>query len=266
MFFTKKSFNSKVYGWSRKDKIPNVGDELARKIVKEIVLFNDINEVDFSSQHQNKKLMSIGSVMHFAKTNDLVWGTGVNGKVNTDLHQFKQLDVRAVRGPRTRSFLMERCIEVPEIYGDPALLSSIFFPKNAFTNIETRKPFVVIPHMSEIELYKKKFSDDYICSPLQHPHDFLRKLLSAEKIYSSSLHGIILAETYNIPVVWLKSNNGEDDFKYYDYYEGTGRQQASKEFIFEGFNCLEFSEILNLEKIQMDLLKSFPLDFWNKRI
>lgn len=266
MFLFKKSFDSKVYGWSRKDNIPNVGDELARKIVREILLFNDINETDFLKKIKNQKLMSIGSVMHFAKTQDVIWGTGVNGKVDINLHKFGQLDVRAVRGPKTRNFLMERNIEVPEIYGDPALLSSMFFPKAAFTNLETRKPFLVIPHMSEINTYRKKFSEDSICSPLQYPFDFIKKILSAEKIYSSSLHGIILAETYGIPVVWMRSDNGEDDFKYYDYYEGTGRHSPPKEFSFEGFKCLEFSEILDLEKIQINLLKSFPLDFWNKRI
>lgn len=266
MFFIKKSFSSKVYGWSRKDKLPNVGDELARKIVKEILLFNDIDNTDFSKKFNNKKLMSIGSVMHFANTNDVVWGTGINGKVNPDLHKFSQLDVRAVRGPRTRQFLMQRNISVPEVYGDPALLSSIFFPKNAFINSTKKKLFLVIPHMSEIHEYKKKFSDDLICSPLQNPHDFINQILNAEKIYSSSLHGIILAETYNIPVVWMKSNNGEDDFKYYDYYEGTGRDKAIKEFSFEGFECLEFHKILDLESIQINLLKSFPLDFWNKRV
>ena len=59
MFFTKKSFNSKVYGWSRKDRMPNVGDELARKIVKEILLFNDINDTDFSKKFNRQKIMSI---------------------------------------------------------------------------------------------------------------------------------------------------------------------------------------------------------------
>nr|WP_180092055.1 polysaccharide pyruvyl transferase family protein [Acinetobacter sp. YH16040] len=243
--------------------MPNVGDELARKIVKEVVLFNDINEVDFSSRYKNKKLMSIGSVMHFAKTNDLVWGTGVNGKVNTDLHQFKQLDVRAVRGPRTRSFLMERCIEVPEIYGDPALLSSIFFPKSAFTNIETRKPFLVIPHMSEIDTYKKKFLEDEICSPLQHPYQFLQKILCADKIYSSSLHGIILAEAYGIPAVRINSDNGEDEFKYMDYYEGTNRCIPREFGEFCGFKTETYDQIVDLEKIQKDLISSFPYDFWN---
>ncbi len=106
MFLFKKSFDSKVYGWSRKDNIPNVGDELARKIVREILLFNDINETDFLKKIKNQKLMSIGSVMHFAKTQDVIWGTGVNGKVDINLHKFGQLDVRAVRGPKTRKFLM----------------------------------------------------------------------------------------------------------------------------------------------------------------
>lgn len=55
MFLFKKSFNSKVYGWSRNDGIPNVGDELARKIVKEILLFNDIDEKQNFQKNSNVK-------------------------------------------------------------------------------------------------------------------------------------------------------------------------------------------------------------------
>lgn len=75
------------------------------------------------------KLLSIGSVMHFAKDNDSIWGTGINGKINESHLKFKNLDVRAVRGPRTREFLMGRGIMVPEIYGDPGLLLPMFFSK-----------------------------------------------------------------------------------------------------------------------------------------
>ena len=260
----KKKFDTKVYGWKRKDGLPNVGDELAKKIVKEILLFRDIDKNKFSKKYKGK-LLSIGSVMHFAKNNDVVWGTGINGKVDERLHKFTKLDVRAVRGPLTRKFLLERNIEVPEIYGDPALLSPLFFSKKTFFINEIKKPFLVIPHMSELDLYKNKFPKDFLCSPLSNPYDFIAQLLSAEKIYSSSLHGIILAEAYGIPVTWIQSENGEDNFKYKDYYEGTGRDFNSIETeSFYGFECWKFKKIPDLDAIQKKLIKSFPFEFWNQ--
>lgn len=261
MIFPKKKFDSKVYGWKRNDGIPNIGDELARKIVKAIILFRDIEMNNFSNKFKGR-LFSIGSVMHFANTKDIIWGTGINGKVDRNLHKFNTLDVRAVRGPKTRNFLLERKINVPEVYGDPALLSSLFFPKELFLK-EKKNEFLVIPHMSEVEIYSQKFSQDILCSPLQNPYQFIEKIVNAKKVYSSSLHGIILAEAYNIPVVWLKSDNGEDEFKYYDYYEGTGRYKSLKKSKFEDYECLEFDKILDLHEIQKNLLKAFPYEFWN---
>lgn len=49
---------------------------------------------------------------------DTIWGTGINGKVSEDLHKFEKLDVRAVRGPLTRNYLISKGINCPEVYGD----------------------------------------------------------------------------------------------------------------------------------------------------
>ncbi|GAA5000608.1 polysaccharide pyruvyl transferase family protein [Acinetobacter puyangensis] len=255
------AFNKRIFGWKRGDNQPNVGDELAIKIVKEILAFRDINENFF--RNRKGKLLSIGSVMHFAKNGDVIWGTGVNGKVNENLHTFSRLDVRAVRGPRTAKFLKERGITVKEVYGDPALLTPLFFPKEAFVENEPERDFIIIPHMSEMAEFSKSYSEEVLCSPLQLSYPFLKKLLSAKQVYSSSLHGIILAEAYGIPVVWLQSANGEDDFKYHDYYEGTGRFSYEETFVFEKFKCIRYSEIKDLYSIQKDLLTVFPYDFWD---
>ena len=54
------------------------------------------------------------------------------------------------------------------------------------------------------------------------PLAFVRALLGAERVVSSSLHGVILAEAYGIPATYLDSGNGENRFKYDDYYAGHG--------------------------------------------
>lgn len=43
------------------------------------------------------------------------------------------------------------------------------------------------------------------------------------EVYSSSLHGIILAEAYGVPAVMFRSYDKSVDFKYLDYYASTGR-------------------------------------------
>ena len=39
------------------------------------------------------KFISVGSALHFAKDHDVIWGTGINGKVPDQMHEFNYLKV-----------------------------------------------------------------------------------------------------------------------------------------------------------------------------
>ena len=51
-------------------------------------------------------------------------------------------------------------------------------------------------------------------------HSFIDSICSCEAIISSSLHGIIIADAYETPNVWisLDENHPDDNFKFKDYY------------------------------------------------
>ncbi|WP_149543143.1 polysaccharide pyruvyl transferase family protein, partial [Serratia marcescens] len=119
-FSKNDKMRKRVFWWEPKDGIPNAGDHLAKVIVEQMLILQDKEIMDKKSS--SNKLLSIGSVMHFANQGDCVWGTGVNGKIPLDKLNFSRLDVRAVRGPKTRKVLQDKGIDVPEVYGDPALL------------------------------------------------------------------------------------------------------------------------------------------------
>lgn len=83
-------------------------------------------------------------------------------------------------------------------------------------------------------------------------------------VISSSLHGIILAESYGVPAVLLDTGN-KNLFKYYDYYEGTGRNyvpivKSIEEGLQYNFDNYNFP---NIEEIQDRLIKTFPIDLWD---
>jgi pyruvyltransferase len=96
------------------------------------------------------RLLSVGSCLHFAQDADVVWGSGVNGKVPIESHTARILDVRAVRGPRTRSFLVERGINVPEVYGDPALLQPLLMPE--LLSVPKKYTVTVVPNFNDLKL------------------------------------------------------------------------------------------------------------------
>lgn len=208
-----------LFFYRRHFRFRNFGDELSPVLVAAI-LRNKFPRANWGTSAGQRKLLAIGSIMHFARDNDVIWGTGVNGKAAREAHKFSTLDVRSVRGPRTREFLTELGIDCPAIYGDPALLAPRF--------LKTPKPygevkeFIVIPHYHDLADFE---GVDNLVSPLQSHTEVLRNILSARKVISSSLHGVILAEAYGIPAVLVLPKPDENkQFKYLDYYEGTMRR------------------------------------------
>lgn len=251
-----------LFWWEPSDGQPNVGDYLGRSLVESILLLNDVELTEKIST--SNRLLSVGSVLHYAKNGDCIWGTGLHGKKTRSKHEFKQLDVRAVRGPITRQFLLSIGIDCPDVYGDPGLLMPIFFRKETLSSQNpSKKDFIVIPHMHESHDKFQPYADR-ILSPRCRPVKFIKSILSSDFVISSSLHGIILAEAYGIPSIYLNSNNGEPLSKYEDYYQGTAR--SSFHFGASVEECLRLggNSSFNIEDIQSRLLSSFPLDLWKK--
>ncbi|WDS36307.1 polysaccharide pyruvyl transferase family protein [Pseudoxanthomonas sp.] len=248
-----------LFWWKPKDGSVNVGDHLSKVLVSAILSLRDTNLL--RKRRGTPRLLCIGSVMHFAEGDEVIWGTGINGKIPESTHRFTSLDVRAVRGPKTRTFLQNRGIVVPEVYGDPALLMPRLFDAALLQGGNARKPFVVVPHFNE-SLDKYKGYEEVLVSPRIEPAAFVRQLLEAEYVVSSSLHGVILAEAYGIPAVYLDWGNGEDRFKYDDYYAGTGRMQWRSGNSVE--ECLDIggNGRFDLASIQDGLMGTFPYDLW----
>lgn len=255
-----RAIRRRIYWWQRLDGCPNVGDELARVVVESMLRLQDIPPLR-GGVVRVPRVFSIGSVLHFARNNDCIWGSGVNGKVTPSLHTFRALDVRAVRGPRTADFLRSRAIRVPDVFGDPGLLAPLFYP---WKYVPPAAPNIIcVPHMnnSAVQLQELAGKGVHICSPLQKPAAFIKALLTASKVVSMSLHGIVLAEAFGIPAVWV-SGTGEADFKYLDYYEGTGRFDVRPALNLSEAIEAEGAQLPDLTTIQRSLCDTFPYDIW----
>lgn len=241
----------------------NVGDYLSPILVKRLLQRRGLRLGDMRAT-DGRRLFAIGSILHFARDGDVVWGSGVNGKIDAAEHRFRDLDVRAVRGPQTRAFLLERGVSCPDCYGDPALLTPRFFPDFG-RHKRFRRGIVLVPHMHDLPRVSRLLGVAHcqVVSPHEHWQRFIASVVSAELVLSSSLHGLILAEAFGVPARLLRITDREPLFKYRDYYQGTGRQD------FYPVDSIEGGLALGGEpppEFDADALEAaFPFDLWDAR-
>jgi pyruvyltransferase len=245
-----------LFFWKPEGSHLNFGDHLARVIVTKLLAAH--GHVLEEETAESRRLFAVGSVLHFAEDNDVVWGSGVNGKIDPAQHRFRTLDVRAVRGPLTRNFLMERGIAVPEIYGDPALLLPMLFPERFARH--TQSPYVVVPNLHDLKLAQDARMR-HIVSPILSWNRCVTEILKGELVISSSLHGIIIAEAYGIPARYLRLSDTENIFKYNDYMLGTGRTAIEPAESVE--EALEMGGMPPPVFDPEALLAAFPIDLWS---
>ena len=194
----------------------NWGDELNPYLISRI----SGEQVRLVEDPDVPKYLCVGSTIHLADDNTTVWGAGF---INPDHHTVGTPKVLAVRGPKTRHKLTEDGIECPRVFGDPALLLPRFFnPK-----VTKRYAVGMIPHYIDKgnKWIQKLWNFPEIKKiDIQKPiEDVVKDILECEKIFSSSLHGIIAADAYGIPAYWIKFHNRLGDFKFEDYLMSVGR-------------------------------------------
>lgn len=235
--------------------VKNLGDAISPVVVNYVASHTQVDlDADVG---ETKHLFAIGSIITAGSQDCTVWGSGLlNTRILSRLKN-RKLDIRAVRGPLTRMVLMDHGYEVPEVYGDPAILMPfIYNPK-----VEKKYKISVITHMNE----KVENSEDfhYINILTDDYKTFINEIKQSELVISSSLHGVILAEVYGVPAILLKPKT--DLFKYYDYYYSTGRYHFP---MIESLDVNDFPTpvaVPSFTELQKGLLKAFPRDIWTKK-
>ncbi len=122
----------------------------------------------------------------------------------------------AVRGTRTA----EAVGAVEALLGDPAVLVARLFPQSR--RIEFANGFV--PHVTQIRRFRATLPPDCrLIDPRWPPLRVLAEICRCERIFSRSLHGLIVADAYDIPNVWVAPSETMigGEFKFLDYYSTT---------------------------------------------
>ena len=170
----------------------------------------------------------IGSIIGWYDTpNTIIWGSGVI-KQDTPLKQIPK-QIYSVRGEKSREYLTNLGIKCPCKYGDPALLISKYYHPQPLSK---RYKLGVIPHYidldnSIINTFLYKHNDVLLIDLTNYKKwtDIPDQIASCDCIVSSSLHGLIVADSYSIPNVWVSFSNQlvGGDFKFLDYFSSVRR-------------------------------------------
>jgi len=199
------------------------------------------------------RLLAVGSILHFAHDADVVWGSGVNGKVATSEIDATSLDVRAVRGPLTAEVLRSKGMVVPEIFGDPGLLLPDLLGIRR-SESPTRR-LLVVPNLHDWPNWRR---NPAVINPRSPFERVVKAVADSTHVVASSLHGLVMADALGVPASLLRPSK-ESLFKYEDYYEGTGRRlprvsDSIEEALRNPGSPLEW---------QADALKAaFPRELW----
>ena len=268
-----------TYWWNKGD---NFGDVMNRELLEVLTGYS----IEWSDDKDVPVFSAAGSIIDTFHTKPgwTIWGAGVISK-NAGIPQ--NLDIRAVRGPKTRNHLLNNGYEnIPEIYGDPGLLLPICFPQN---NAQAEYDIGIIPHYAfrlhpAIHLYKfqREFRRTFriggmnrvqFISPKLPVHLFLNKLTNCKAILANSLHGLIVAMAYGIPCVWIHFANDPfegrvtspfegDTFKYLDFLQSVGSSCTNPVLIRNTSDWkTAIDKLKDYEPVQFDpkpLLDAFP--------
>ena len=226
-----------------------------------------------------KNYLCIGTLLdavNYANAQTIVWGSGVSGQERSFVDP---QNILAIRGKKTKEFCDRYGVSCPEVYGDPALLLPLVYKASppALPNREgasKKYRLGIIPHVVDqqhpvILEIKEKYADEILVIDLAHYvkwTDVIDQIRSCERILSSSLHGIIVSDAYQIPNCWITLSKKAiiGHFKFIDYFSSVNRiindwvVIKTTDDIFQATVSYASKEVIN--NIQRGLLKTAPFD------
>jgi len=194
-----------VYGW-RRPPLHNFGDELNNWILARLGV-----ECTWAPPAQ-ADLVLVGSVLEHLPPG---WTGTVCGagklRENSEV-DLSAANVIALRGRLSAARV--RGVPTSVVLGDPGLLASKWVPQTV-----AKYDLGVIPHWSDQKL-AQRFPYGHIIDVRRPPGEVITEIASCKRVVSSSLHGLVVADSFGIPrraELFPSADKEGGDFKYRDY-------------------------------------------------
>jgi pyruvyltransferase len=238
----------------KRAKIPNVGDSMNDNLLfaisgKKLPVVNHRHK----NINNDTILIAIGSILQWATPQTIVWGSGFIS-LKSVIHA-QPLKIYAVRGPLTRQRVLDLGYECPEVYGDPALLYPRYYhPPQTKKHKIGLVAHYIDRHDAQFQrlIRSGKFLDINVKGNV---NNVIAQINTCERIVSSSLHGLILADAYGIPSTWIKITDKVigAGFKFRDYFASVGRDTKDPLIITDKIGVKEILQSFRPYIIDIDL-------------
>ncbi len=210
-----------------------------------------------------ERLAAVGTIGHAQKNGHVhFWGTGLDATrnpVDPSINHYvlppdTRFTVHATRGPRTEAVLRKAGLaNTTGVYGDPVWLLPQLWPMD---HVEKTTDIGVIVHLTELEEQTPESGTQAVLKRYRIPDQLkgniriintltaptvdglkakIEEIAACRIILSTSLHGLVIAETYGIPCAWfatygdgsgvrldLRDEHAKIDHRMRDFYLGAG--------------------------------------------
>lgn len=205
----------------------------------------------------------------------IVWGSAFlhEPRIPRRCLHFRKLDIRAVRGEKTKRLLQRAGFKVSDdvALGDPGL----FYPEllGDYKSIKKRFDVAVVPGFNDRNcgaLLREKlegagYSAIFVDVMQKEPLDVLREIASAKCVVASAMHAMIVSDSMGIPNLLIRTPDA-NPWKIEDYYSSYGlflekildfeACLLNPKVIFENMPSTPFVSAENVRAVKIRLLKA----------
>lgn len=222
-----------IYWW---DSVSNFGDMLGPWLINRRYSIKPVNR--WRSARIGPALASAGSIIPLIDQSDTyIWGSGMLTELNDShisrLGNLRNISVLASRGQLSAEQMASKLKwNVPDVFGDPALLTSRYFtPESLRMQDPGDQKIALVCHWEHQKYFTGPMKEFVVVNVKDGLENVIESIANSQVCISTSLHGIIIAQSYGVPWVWLQIDEHRlhsTDFKFRDFMTTVDESMVSR--------------------------------------